>query len=70
MAAIPADTETSVAGLRLMGGASRVEERPELEGMLEKFRTLTASGLERPIVDVGGGEDGVFTARRLQLALA
>ena len=38
--------------------------------MLGEFRTLTASGLERPIVDAGGGEDGVITARRLQLALA
>ena len=67
---IPADSATSVAGLRLLGQAFRAEGSAELEGMLEEFRTLTADGLEQPIVDVGGGGDGVFTSRRLQLALA
>ena len=67
---IPADSATSVPGLRLLGQAFRAEGSAELEGMLEEFRTLTADGLEQPIVDVGGGGDGVFTSRRLQLALA
>ena len=70
MEEIPADTESSAAGLRLLGRALRAEESAELEGMLEEFRSLTAGGLEQPIVDVGGGADGVFTARRLQFALA
>ena len=70
MAAIPADTGKSGEGLRLLEQALQAGDSAELEGMLEKFRTLTASGLEQPIVDVGGGEDGVFSARRLQLALA
>ncbi len=69
MADIPADTETSVAGLRLLGEAFRAEDNAALESMLEEFRILVASGLEQPIADVGGGADGVFTARRLQLAL-
>ncbi len=69
MAEIPADTETSVAGLRLLGEALRAEDGAALESMLEEFRVIVASGLEQPIADVGGGADGVFTARRLQLAL-
>ena len=70
MEAIPADTESSVAGLRLLGQVLRAEDTAALEGMLEEFRVLVAGGLEQPIVDVGGGGQGVFTARRLQLALA
>ena len=70
MAAIPADTGKSGEGLRLLEQALQAGDSAELEGMLEEFRTLTASGLEQPVVDVGGGEDGVFSARRLQLALA
>ena len=70
MATIPANTETSVEGLRLLGRVLRAEDSTVLEGMLDDFRDLTARGLEQPIVDLGGGEDGVFTARRLQLALA
>ena len=70
MADIPANTETSVAGLRLLGQALRAEDGAALESMLVEFRTIVASGLEQPIADLGGGADGVFTARRLQLALA
>ena len=70
MATIPANTETSVEGLRLLGRALRAEDSTALEGMLEEFRALTSSGLEQPVVDVGGGAEGVFTVRRLQLALA
>ena len=70
MAAIPANSKTSVDGLRLLGRALRAEDSVTLEGMLEEFRALTASGLEQPVVDVGGGAEGVFTVRRLQLALA
>ena len=69
MATIPADSDTSTAGLRLLGQVLRAEDSAQLEGMLEEFRALTAGGMERPIVDIAGGEDGVFTARRLQLAL-
>ena len=68
MAAIPADTETSVAGLRLLGGALRAENQANLDGMWDEFTALTAAGLEQPIVDVGGGQ-GVFAVRGQQLAL-
>ncbi len=70
MADIPANSETSVAGLRLLGEVFRAEDNAALEGMLGEFRILVASRLEQPIADVGGGANGVFTARRLQLALA
>ena len=70
VAAMPADTGTSVEGLLLLGRALREEDSATLEGMLEEFRALTARGLEQPVVDVGGGPEGVFTALRLQLALA
>ena len=68
MAAIAADTETSVAGLRLLGRALRAESQAELDGMWDEFTALTQSGLEEPIVDVGGGQ-GVFAVRGQQLAL-
>ncbi len=70
MAAIPPESAESVEGLRLLEQALQARDSAELEGMLEEFRTLTASGLEQPVVDVGGGAEGVFTVRRLQLALA
>ena len=70
MATIPPESAKSVEGLRLLEWALQARDGAELEGMLEEFRALTASGLEQSVVDVGGGEDGVFTARRLQLALA
>ena len=70
MATIPPESAKSVEGLRLLERALQARDSADLEGMLEEFRALTASGLEQPVVDVGGGEDGVFTARRLQLALA
>ena len=70
MASIPPENAKSVEGLRLLEQALQTRNSAELETMLEEFRALTASGLERPVVDVGGGENGVFAARRLQLALA
>lgn len=70
MATIPPESAKSVEGLRLLEQALQARDSAELEGMLEEFRALTASGLEQPVVDVGGGAEGVFTVRRLQLALA
>ena len=70
MAAVPPESAKSVDGLRLFEQALQARDSAELEGMLEEFRSLTAGGLEQPVVDVGGGEGGVFSARRLQLALA
>ena len=69
MATIPPESAKSVEGLRLLEQALQARDSAELEGMLEEFRALTASGLEQPVVDVGGGAEGVFTVRRLQLAL-
>ena len=68
MAAIPADTETSVAGLRLLGNVLRAEDEASISQMWDEFTALYQSGLELPIVQVGEG-NGVFAARRLQLAL-
>ena len=70
MAAIPPESAESVEGLRLLEQALQARDGAELEGILKEFRALTASGLEQPVVDVGGGAEGVFTVRRLQLALA
>ena len=68
MAAIPADTETSVAGLRLLERVLRAESQAELDGMWDEFTALAQLGLEAPIAAVGGG-DGVFAARARQLLL-
>ena len=68
MSAIPANTETSVAGLRLLGRALRAEDTAAWEAMWEEFTALSQSGLEAPIVEVGGGQ-GVFAVRRQQLVL-
>ena len=69
MAAIPADTETSVSGLRLLGQALRAENQAALDGMWDEFTALAQRGLEEPIIQVGGGE-GVFAVRAQQLALS
>ena len=68
MAAIPADTPTSVEGLRLLGRALRAESQAELDGMWVEFTALSQRGLEAPIAEVGAGE-GVFATRGQQLAL-
>ena len=68
MAAIPANTETSTEGLRLLGRVFRVESQVEWDSMWAEFTALTQRGLEQPIVDIGGG-DGVFAVRSQQLAL-
>ena len=68
MEAIPADTETSVEGLRLLGRALRAEEQAELDRMWGDFLALSQGGLEPEIVEIGGG-DGVFAVRGQQLAL-
>ena len=68
MEAIPAESETSVAGLRLLGRALRAANQAELDGMWAEFTALLPLGLEAPIAEVGGGE-GVFAARSQQLAL-
>ena len=68
MAAIPADTETSVAGLRLLGRVLRAEDEASLDEMWGEFAALTQSGLEAPIREAGEGQ-GVFAARRLQVVL-
>ncbi len=63
MAAIPADSATSVGGLRLLGRALRAENDAALDEMQEEFKDLALSGREAPIVEVGGG-DGVFAVLR------
>ena len=68
MAEIPADTETSVEGLRLLGRVLRAESEASLDEMWDEFAVLTQSGLEVPIREVGEGQ-GAFAARRLQIAL-
>ena len=68
MSAIPADTGSSVAALRLLGQALRAEDQAALDGMWEEFTALSQSGLVEPIADVGGGQ-GVFATRGQQLAL-
>ena len=68
MSAIPANTETSVAGLRLLGRALRAEDTAAWEAMWEEFTALSQSGLEATIIELGGGQ-GVFAVRRQQLVL-
>ena len=68
MAAIPADSETSTEGLRLLGRVLRAENQAELDGMWDEFTALSQRGLEAPIAEVGGGQ-GVFAVRGQQLAL-
>ena len=68
MAAIPADSPTSTEGLRLLGRVFRAEDGAALDAMWVEFTALSQSGLEEPIVEVGGGS-GVFAVRRQQLAL-
>ena len=68
MEAIPADTETSVEGLRLLGRVLRTDEQGDLDRMWGEFVALSQSGLEPEIVEIGGG-DGVFAVRGQQLAL-
>ncbi len=69
IAAIPADSETSLAGLRLLGRVFRAEDEAALDEMWDEFAALTQSGLEAPIREAGEGQ-GIFAARRLQLVLA
>ncbi len=68
MESIPANTETSVAGLRLLGRALRAESQGELDVMWNEFVALSQSGLEPEIAEIGGGE-GVFAVRGQQIAL-
>ena len=68
MAAIPADSETSTEGLRLLGRVLRAESQAELGGMWDEVTALSQRGLEAPIAEVGGGQ-GVFAVRGQQLAL-
>ena len=68
MEATPADTESSVEGLRLLGRALRAESQGELDVMWNEFVALSQSGLEAEIAEIGGGE-GVFAVRGQQIAL-
>ncbi len=68
METIPADTPTSVEGLRLLGRALRAQSQAELDGMWDEFTALSQQGLEAPIADVGAG-DGVFAVQGQKLAL-
>ena len=68
MAAIPADTPTSVEGLRLLGRALRAESQAELDGMWDEFTALSQRGLETPVIEVGAG-GGVFAVQGQKLAL-
>ncbi len=68
MEAIPADTESSVEGLRLLSRALRAESQGELEVMWNEFVALSQSGIEAEIAEIGGGE-GMFAVRGQQIAL-
>ena len=68
LAAMPALTDVSVAGLRLLDRVLAAGSGAELDVMFVEFQGLAALGLEREIVEVGGGA-GVFSARRQQLLL-
>ena len=68
MAAIPADSESSIEGLRLLGRVFRAGSQAELDAMWDEFTALSQRGLEAPIAEVGGGQ-GVFAARGQQLVL-
>ena len=68
MDAVPVAAELTADGLRLLERVLGTGSGAELDVLFEEFRALAALGLERPVVDVGGG-DGVFAARRQQLLL-
>ena len=65
---IPADTETSVIGLRLLERVLLSPDQASLDRMWGEFTALSQIGLEPAIVHIGGGE-GVFSVRGQQLAL-
>ena len=69
LSTIPADTETSEDGLRLLQQMLWAEDEQTLDLLWEDFKALTARGLEQPLVDLGGGEQGVYAVRRVQLVL-
>ena len=48
MAAIPADSESSIEGLRLLGRVFRAGSQAELDAMWDEFTALSQRGLEVP----------------------
>ena len=69
LSTIPADTDTSEDGVRLLQQMLLAENEETLEALWGDFKALTARGLEQPVVDLGGGDQGVYAVRRQQLAL-
>ncbi len=69
LSTIPAETETSRDGVRLLQQMLWAGDEQTLDLLWEDFKALTVRGLERPIVDLGGGDEGVYSLRRQQLAL-
>ena len=68
MAGIPGDSETSVAGLRLLERVFQADDGAALDGMWDEFIALSLGGLGAPVRELGEGQ-GAFAVRRLQLAL-
>ncbi len=69
VSSLPAGTETSGEGVRVLEQALRAGDEEALDALWEDFKALTAGGLEQRIVSLGGGDRGVFAVRRQQLAL-
>ena len=69
MEGLPAETETSVAGLRLLGRVLRADDDAAVQSMWDEFTALSAGGLELAVAALGGGDQGVFAVRGQQLAL-
>ena len=69
LSTIPADTDTSEDGVRLLQQMLLAENEETLEVLWDDFKALTARGLEQPVVALGGGDRGVYAVRRQQLAL-
>ncbi len=69
LSTIPANTETSRDGVRLLQQMLWAEDEQTVDLLWEDFKVLTARGLERLIVDLGGGDKGVYAVRLQQLGL-
>ena len=69
LATVTTGTATSEEGVRLLQQMLWAENDQTLELLWEDFKAVTARGLEQPIVDLGGGDEGMYAVRRRQLAL-
>ena len=63
------EEEASRDGLLLLQGTLTAGGRPQVEADLAEFRAMIDTGMEQEVLDLAGGESGVFSAKRLELAL-